>query len=346
MKALAYLGEKQRGLVDKEKPKLIESTDVILKMLATTICGSDLHILAGHTPEVPVGLTIGHEGVGVVEEVGSAVLNFRVGDRVIISCVTSCGTCYYCKKGVFAHCEKGGWILGHHENGTQAEYVRIPLADNSLFHAPDDIDSAALAMLSDIFPTGLEIGAMAGKVEPGCSVAIVGAGPIGMSVLLAAQFFSPAKIIMIDLNNERLSRAMELGATHAVNSSNEIEALIKIYALTEGRGVDVAVEAVGAPTTFELCQKIIAPCGRIANVGVHGRSATIFLERLWTKNINISTGLVCCGTTPMLIKTVEAGRVKPELLISHKFKFNEIIDAYDAFENPQKSGAMKVAIEF
>lgn len=346
MKALSYVGVKEKKVFEKEKPQVQKSTDAVVKLLKTTICGSDLHILSGDTPEVPVGLTLGHEGIGIVEEVGSGVSNFKVGDKVLISCITSCGKCHYCKKGLYAHCEDGGWVLGHLIEGTQAEYVRIPHADNSLYHAPKGIHDDGLVMLSDTLPTGYEIGVLSGKVEPGCTVAIIGAGPVGMSVLLTSQFYSPAKIIMVDLDDNRLEISKSFGATHTVNSKNADEAIASILEITDGIGVDVAVEAVGYPTTFEMCQKVVSPGGRIANVGVHGKSVELHLEDLWIKNINISTGLVSTNTTPMLLKTVESGKIKPQELVTHHYRFDDILEAYKIFENSAESKALKVIIDF
>lgn len=346
MKALSFKGVDKKEVVDKEKPEVEKSTDAVVKLVKSTICGTDLHILAGHVPEVPEGLTIGHEGVGIVEEVGSGVSNFKVGDKVLISCITSCGKCRYCKKGLYAHCEDGGWILGHLIDGTQAEYVRIPHADNSLHHAPKGINDDSLVMLSDIFPTGLEIGVLSGQVEPGCTVAIIGAGPIGMAALLTAQFYSPAKIIMVDLDDNRLEMSKKFGATDTINSKNPEEAVKQILDLTDGVGVDVAMEAVGYPKTFDLCQEIISPGGRIAVIGVHGESVDFHLETLWIKNINVSTGLVSTYTTPMLLKTVDAGKLVPNELVTHHYHFDDILDAYKTFENAADNKALKLIIDF
>lgn len=346
MKALSFMGIDSKDVIDKEKPTIEKSTDAVVKLVKTTICGTDLHIMAGHTPEVPEGLTIGHEGIGIVEEIGSGVSNVKVGDKVLISCITSCGKCPYCKKGLYAHCQDGGWILGHLIDGTQAEYVRIPHADNSLHHVPKGMDEDSLVMLSDILPTGLEIGVLAGQVEPGSTVAIIGAGPIGMSALLTAQFYSPAKIIMVDLDDNRLDMSKKFGATHTVNSKHPEEAIKKIFEISEGLGVDVAMEAVGYPQTFDICQKIIAPGGRIANIGVHGQSVELHLEDLWIKNISISAGLVSTNTTPMLLKTVESGKLVPNELVTHHFHFKDILEAYKTFENASENKALKLIIDF
>lgn len=343
MKALVYHGAGKKSWEEKPKPSILLPTDAIVKISKTTICGTDLHIMKGDVPEVTDGRIIGHEGVGVIEEVGSAVSSFKKGDHVIISCITSCGKCSYCKKGMYSHCENGGWILGHLIDGTQAEYVRIPYADNSLFPIPAGADEEALVMLSDILPTGFECGVLNGQVKPGDTVAIVGAGPIGIAALLTAQFYSPAEIIMIDLDENRLNVAKTFGATQIVNSQSK-NIVEEIMSITNGKGVDVAIEAVGVPATFELCEAIVGAGGHIANIGVHGKSVSLHLEDLWSKNITITTRLVDTVTTPMLFKTVQSGKLQPKQLITHHFKLDEIIEAYDTFANASKEKALKVIL--
>ena len=341
MKALVYRGPGNKAWADKDKPAVLKPTDAVVRVTHTTICGTDLHILKGDVPEVPEGLTLGHEGVGVVEAVGSAVANFTPGDKVLISCVTSCGKCEYCKKQLYAHCTDGGWILGHTIDGTQAEYVRIPHADNSLYPVPDGADPEALVMLSDILPTGFEIGVLAGQVKPGDTVAVVGAGPIGMAVLLTAQFCSPSRVIMIDMDPERLEVSRQFGATDVIDARDG-KAIEKVMAMTGGKGVDVSVEAVGIPATFDTCQQIIAPGGHIANVGVHGKPVSLALEKLWIRNITLTTGLVSTYSTPMLLQTVQAGKVQPQKLVTHRFRLDEIEQAYEVFGNAAREKAMKV----
>jgi alcohol dehydrogenase len=302
-----------------------------------------LHILGGDVPAVTDGRTLGHEGVGIVEEVGTGVNNFKPGDKVLISCITSCGRCDYCKKAMYAHCEDGGWILGHLIDGTQAEFVRIPYADTSMYHIPPGSDEEALVMLSDILPTSFEIGVINGGVQPGDVVAIVGAGPVGMSALMTAQLYSPAEIIMIDLDNNRLEQSKKFGATKTLNSS-EGNAVEQVMELTDGKGVDVAIEAVGFPVTFDICQQILKPGGRLANVGVHGKPVDLRLEQLWIRNVKITTGLVSTSMTPMLLKTVQSGKIKPKQLISHRFPLNQITQAYEVFRNAAKEKAMKVIL--
>lgn len=343
MKALVYHGPNNKAWEEKPKPVLQQPTDVIVKITKTTICGTDLHILKGDVPEVTDGRILGHEGVGIVDAIGSAVTNFKQGDHVIISCISSCGKCDYCKRGMYSHCENGGWILGHLIDGTQAEYVRIPFADNSLYHIPEGSDEEALVMLSDILPTGFECGVLNGKVQPGNTVAIVGAGPIGLAALLTAQFYAPAEIIMIDPDDNRLAVAKKFGATHVINNASE-NAIDKINALTNKRGVDTAIEAVGIPATFELCQSIIGAGGTIANVGVHGKSVELHLEALWAKNITITTRLVDTVTTPMLLKTIQSKKLDAKQLITHHFKLSDIISAYDTFQNAAREKALKVIL--
>ena len=342
MNAMVYHGPGKKAWETVETPKVLHPTDAIIRVTKTTICGTDLHILKGDVPAVTDGRILGHEGVGIVEEVGSAVSNFKKGDRVLISCITSCGKCEYCKKQMYSHCEDGGWILGHLINGTQAEYVRIPHADNSLYPIPAGSDEEALVMLSDILPTGFEIGVLYGAVKPGDTVAIVGAGPVGMASLLTAQFYSPARLIMIDVDDARLEMALKFGATEVINSTKtSVEARIKE---TTKDGVDVAIEAVGIPQTFDVCQNIIRPGGHMANVGVHGTSVDLQIQKLWIQNVTITTGLVNTNTTPMLLKNVTSGKLQPEGLITHRFTFNDFPKAYEVFGNAAKEKAMKVII--
>lgn len=343
MKALTYQGPGEKAWSDIAKPVIDKPTDAIVRILHTTICGTDLHILKGDVPEVTKGTVLGHEGVGVVEAVGPAIRNFKPGDHVLISCITSCGSCPNCRRQMYSHCADGGWILGHTIDGTQAEYVRIPHADNSLYPVPAGADEEALVMLSDILPTGFEIGVLAGKVKPGDSVVIVGAGPVGMAALLTAQFYSPALLIMVDGDTNRLDVAQRFGATHVIdiNTQNAVE---RIFELTQGVGVDVAIEAVGIPASFDTCQSVVAPGGSIANVGVHGKSVELHLEKLWIQNVTISTGLVNTNTTPMLMKTVQSGKVDAGQLITHRFALNDILQAYEVFGNAAKEKAMKVIL--
>jgi alcohol dehydrogenase len=343
MKALVYQGPGKKALEDKPFPKITAPTDAIVKITKTTICGTDLHILKGDVATCEPGRILGHEGVGVVETVGAAVTAFKAGDRVLISCVSACGKCSYCRRQMYSHCTTGGWILGNKIDGTQAEYVRIPHADSSLYPIPDGADEEALVMLSDILPTGFECGVLNGKIAPGSIVAIVGAGPIGLATLLTAQFYSPAEIIMIDLDDNRLEVAKRFGATTTINSAdgNAEETIMK---MTGGRGVDTAIEAVGIPATFGLCQLIIAPGGVIANIGVHGTKVDLHLEMLWDRNISITTRLVDTVSTPMLLDVLRSKKIDPKLLITHRFKFDQMMDAYQTFGNAAKTKALKVII--
>lgn len=344
MKALVYHGPGKRAWEDKSRPTVEHPTDAVVKIARTTICGTDLHIMKGDVPTVTDGRILGHEGVGVVEDVGAAVSSFKAGDRALISCITSCGKCEACRKGMYSHCAMGGgWILGNVIDGTQAEYVRIPFADTSLYHVPKGSDEDALVMLSDVLPTGFECGVLKGQVKPGDTVAIIGAGPVGLAVLLTARFYSPAEIILVDLDDNRLAVAKELGATRTVNSKDG-NAVHAVMALTEGRGVDVAVEAVGIPATFEMCEDIVAAGGFIANVGVHGRGVGLKLETLWAHNITITTRLVDTVSIPMLLKSVVSGRLQPRKLITHEFKLEEFMKAYDTFGDAAGEKALKVIV--
>jgi alcohol dehydrogenase len=343
MKALVYHGPGKRAWEDKPRPAIMDPGDAIVLVTTSTICGTDLHILKGDLPAVTDGRILGHEGIGVIEQAGPGVSEFHVGDKVIVSCVTACLKCDFCKRGMYSHCSRGGWILGYTIDGTQAEYVRIPQADGSLYHFPTGGDEESLVMLSDILPTGFECGVLNGQVKPGDKIAIVGAGPVGLAVLLTAQFYSPAEIFMIDLDDKRLAVAKKFGATNLINSTDG-NAAQRLMQLTEGAGVDVAIEAVGLPATFAICQAIVAAGGRIANVGVHGKPVELHMEKLWDRNIAITTRLVDTVTTPMLLKVVSSGKLQPGKLVTHRFAMNDIMKAYDTFGNAANEGALKVVL--
>ncbi|KVE24867.1 alcohol dehydrogenase [Burkholderia singularis] len=344
MKALVYHGPGRKSLDERPMPELQSATDAIVRVTHTTICGTDLHILKGDVPTCEPGRVLGHEGVGIVTTVGAAVDALKPGDRVLISCISSCGRCANCRRGLNSHCETGGWILGHRIDGTQAEYVRIAHAQTSLYRIPPGMDDEALVMLSDILPTGFECGVLNGKVQPGSTVAIVGAGPIGLAALLTAQFYSPAQIVMIDLDRNRLEIARRFGASACIDGRAGDPAA-EVMKLTGGVGVDCAIEAVGIPATFELCTEIVAPGGVVANVGVHGVKADLHLEKLWDRNVTITTRLVDTVSTPMLLKTVGAGRLDPKRLITHRFALDDIEQAYDTFSRAADTQALKVIIE-
>jgi alcohol dehydrogenase len=343
VKALVYQAPGRKALEERPLPEIKAPTDAIVKVSMTTICGTDLHILKGDVSTCSPGRILGHEAVGIVETVGAGVTVFRPGDHVLVSCISACGRCEYCRRGMYSHCTTGGWILGNSIDGTQAEYVRIPYAATSLYRVPDGTAEEALVMLSDILPTGFECGVLNGKVEPGSTIAIVGAGPIGLAALLTAQFYSPAEIIMVDPDENRLRAATRFGATATVAAAQgkAAEAVMK---LTGGRGVDTAIEAVGVPAAFITCEDIVAPGGVIANIGVHGTKVDLHLERLWSQNITITTRLVDTVTTPMLLKAVQAKKIDPTKLITHRFTFDRIIDAYEVFGHAATNQALKVVI--
>jgi len=343
MKALVYHGPGKKAWEEKPRPVVAQPTDAVVRIVTTTICGTDLHILKGDVPTVTEGRVLGHEGVGIVEEVGTGVTRFRAGDRVLISCISADGTCDFCRRGMYSHCANGGWVLGNTIDGTQAEWVRIPFADTSLHPAPSHLEDQALVMLSDILPTGFECGVLNGQVKPGDTIAIVGAGPIGLAALLTARFYSPGEIIVIDVDDHRLETAKELGATRAVHGGRE-DAGRRVMELTGGRGVDVAIEAVGVPATFDICQSIVAAGGHIASIGVFGKSVELHLERLWSQNVTLTTRLVDTVTTPMLLKMLAAGTLDPRPLATHRFQLADIMRAYDTFGNAAAARALKVIL--
>jgi len=342
MHALVYHGPNQKGWEEVPKPSLIDDTDAIVRVESTTICGSDLHILKGDVPEVTDGRILGHEAVGTVEQVGSSVKNLRPGDRVLVSCITACGACRFCRQARYGQCTGGGgWILGHLIDGTQAEYVRVPFADTSTYPVPDGVADEDILMMSDILPTGYEVGVLNGHVSPGDVVAVVGAGPIGLSAIMGAQLFSPSHIVAIDLADSRLDAAKQFGADVTVNNGRE-DPLEVIKGLTGGLGADVAIEAVGL-ATFELAATLIRPCGHLANIGVHGKPATLHLEELWTKDVTITTGLVDTYSTPTLLRLLghhfDVGR-----FVTHHFAMADFEAAYDTFSRAADTGALKVVV--
>jgi alcohol dehydrogenase len=343
MKALVYHGSGKKQFEEAPKPSLRDTTDAIVRITRTTICGTDLHILKGDMPEVAEGRILGHEGIGIIDEVGTGVSRYKKGDRVLISCVTTCAKCEHCRRGMPSHCEFGGWILGYMIDGTQAEFVRIPFADTSLYPIGEGADEDAMVMLSDILPTAYECGVLNGTVKPGDAVAIIGAGPVGLSALLTTQFFAPASIIVIDLDDNRLEVAKQFGASTVINSTDG-KAAEKVMALTSGKGVDVAIEAVGSAATFGICQEIIGAGAHLANIGVHGKSAILHLEKLWSKNVTITTRLIDAVTTPLLLKMVAAGKLDPKKLVTHHFTLGDIDKAYDTFGNAGRERALKVIL--
>jgi alcohol dehydrogenase len=344
MKALVYHGPGKKAWEDVPKPTLAADTDAIVRVESVTICGTDLHILKGDVPAVTDGRILGHEAVGTVEEVGAGVRVVKPGDRVLVSCISACGSCRFCREQHPGQCRGGGgWILGNLIDGTQAEYVRVPFADNSTYPVPAGVADEDLLMLADILPTSYEVGVLNGAVRPGDVVAIVGAGPIGLAAIMTSQLLSPSRIIAIDLADSRLDAARRFGADVVINNSTG-DPVAQVRAMTAGLGVDVAIEAVGVPATFELATELIRPGGRVANIGVHGTSATLHLETLWTRDVTITTGLVDAVTTSTLIRLLSGGQLKTAPLITHRFGLHDIVEAYDTFQRSAETGALKVVL--
>ena len=344
MRALVYHGPGKKAWEDVPKPEVTADTDAIVRVDATTICGTDLHILKGDVPAVTDGRILGHEAVGTVEAVGSGVKTVKAGDRVLVSCITACGTCRYCRDGHSGQClGGGGWILGHKIDGTQAEYVRVPFADTSTYPLPAGASDEDILMLADILPTAYEVGVLNGCVQPGDVVAIVGAGPIGLAAITGSRLFSPSHVVAIDKADTRLEAAKKFGADVIVNNSHQ-DPLEAIRELTDGLGADVAIEAVGVPATFELCATLVRPGGHIANIGVHGEPATLHLEDLWIKNITITTGLVDAYATSTLLHLLATHQVDAGRFITHRFTLDEFDAAYDVFSRAADTGALKVVL--
>ena len=344
MKALVFHGPGERRWEAVPDPTIQEPTDAIVRIDSSTICGTDLHILKGDVPEVEPGTVLGHEAVGTVVEVGDAVTTLTPGDRVLVSCITSCGRCRFCKEARYGLCTGGGgWIFGHLIDGLQAEYARVPFADTSVYKVPDDLSDDQVLFLADILPTAFECGVLNGRVEPGDTVAVVGAGPIGLAAIMTAKLFTPGKIVAIDLAEARLAKALEMGADVVIDNGRE-DAVARVLELTGGLGADVAIEAVGVPATFELCADLIRPGGRLANVGVHGHPVTLHLERLWIRDVLITTGLVDTFTTPKLLKLIADGRLDPTPFATHRFELDETEQAYDTFADAATTNALKVVL--
>jgi alcohol dehydrogenase len=344
MKALTYQGPGRRSWHTVPDPSIQDPTDAIVRVDCVTICGTDLHILKGDVADVEPGRVLGHEAVGTVEEVGSAVGNLSVGDRVIVSCISSCGRCRYCRQGQYGQCRNdGGWILGHLIDGTQAERVRVPYADTSTYLLPPNVPMEDAVMLADILPTAYEVGVLNGRVRPGDTVVVIGAGPIGLAVVTAAQLFSPAQIIVVDPAPGRRSAAAKLGADLVIDPATT-DPVQRVAELTDGLGADVAIEAVGIPETFETCVEIVRPGGHVANVGVHGKPATLHLETAWIRNLTITTGLVDTNTTADLLRMLESDRLAMPGLVTHRFGLDEFDEAYDVFAQPADTGALKVVL--
>jgi alcohol dehydrogenase len=344
MKALVYHGPGERSWEAVPDPKILEPTDAVVRIDTTTICGTDLHILKGDVPEVKAGTILGHEAVGTVVETGSAVTTVAPGDRVLISCITSCGRCRFCKEGHYGLCTGGGgWIFGHTIDGLQAELARVPFADTSVYKVPPGLTDEDVLFLADILPTAFEVGVLNGGIQPGDTVAVVGAGPIGLATIMTAKLFTPSHIVAVDIADARLEKALEFGADSTINDRDE-DVVAHIMDLTGGLGVDVAVEAVGIPETFETCTAIVRPGGRVANVGVHGHPATLHLETLWIRDITITTGLVDTKTTPQLLKLIQEHRLDPSAFATHRFGFDEAEAAYDTFAAAETTHALKVVL--
>jgi alcohol dehydrogenase len=344
MKALVYHGPGERAWESVPDPTLLAATDAIVRVQSTTICGTDLHILKGDVPEVTPGTILGHEAVGVVVEVGSAVTTIAPGDRVLLSCITSCGRCRFCKEERYGLCTGGGgWIFGHTIDGVQAEYARVPFADTSVYKVPPQLSDEDVLFLADILPTAYEVGVLAGRVEPGDTVAIVGAGPIGLAAVMTAKLYTPGRIVVVDPAEPRREKALEFGADVAIDPTEQ-ETVAKLYELTRGLGVDVAIEAVGIPATFELCTEIVRPGGHIANVGVHGHPVTLHLERLWIRDVTMTTGLVDTFTTPKLMRLIEDGRIDATKFATHRFELADAEAAYDVFADAAHTHALKVVL--
>ena len=344
MRALVYEGPGAKAWSEVPDAVVRDDTDAVVRVDTTTICGTDLHILKGDTPEVVAGRILGHEAVGTVEQVGTGVKTVAPGDRVLVSCISACGRCRYCREGRFGQCVGGGgWILGYMIDGTQAERVRVPFADTSTYRIPEGVSDEEILMLADILPTGYEVGVLNGKVGPGDTVAVVGTGPVGLSAITGAKMYSPAHVVAIDLADARLEAAKRFGADLTVNNGRE-DAVAYVKGLTDGLGADVAIEAVGVPDSFELCTQLVRPGGHVANIGVHGKPATLHLESLWIRDITVTMGLVDTYSTPTLLRLLAGHHIDAGRFVTHHFALSDMLEAYDVFQRAAETGAVKVVL--
>ena len=344
MHALVYHGAGQRAWEEVPDPQILDDTDVIVGIDTVTICGTDLHILRGDVPEVQPGRVLGHEAVGTIEEVGAGVRQVSPGDKVVVSCISACGICRFCREGRYGQCLRGGgWVLGHTIDGVQAEFARIPFGDLSTHLLTPSISDEAAVLLADILPTSYEVGVINGQVRPGDVVVIVGAGPIGLAALMTARLYSPSRVVVIDRTGSRRDAAKRMGADITLDADADA-AVDMIASLTGGLGADVVMEAVGVPETFELCTRLVRPGGRVANIGVHGGPAVLHLESLWAKDVTITTGLVDTSTTPALLRLLSDGQLDPSAMVTHHFDLGEMETAYDVFSRPEETGALKVVL--
>ncbi len=345
MKALVHDGHGNIALLDRSRPRLAEPTDAVVRVTRSTICTSDLHIMRGAVPRAQPDTVLGHEFVGVVEEAGSGVRSFSPGDRVAVNCETFCGECFFCRRGWVNNCENGGWLLGCTIDGCQAEYVRVPYADNAFTRIPDGVSDEDALFLGDILATGWW-GARLAEIEPGSTVAVIGAGPVGLTTMMCARLTSPAQVIALDVDESRLALARERGLADVVinpaeKSLDEVESLVREQA--SGRGADAVVEAAGSDETFEMAWRIARPNAVVTLSAMYERDQTLPLPSMYGKNLTFKTGGVDASGLDEAMSLIEAGKLDTGLLISRRYPLNDILDAYRAFE-AHENGCLKVVV--
>lgn len=345
MKALVHDGNGTIAIKERPKPEPVEPGDAIVRVTLSTICTSDLHIIHGAVPRALPNTVLGHEFVGVIEQVGENVTNLAPGDRVAVSCETFCGECFYCKRGWVNNCAQGGWELGCRLDGCQAEFVRVPYAEHTCSIIPDSVTDEDALFLGDIVATG-QWGAEIAELERGCTVAVIGAGPVRLATMMCAKLAEPGRIIAIDIDAKRLALAQERGLADetmdaSVMSLDAIETAV--HNMTEGRGADAVVEAAGGSNTFEMAWRIARPNAVVVISAMYEGPQTLPLHEMYGKNLVFKTGGVDAANMNETMKLVEKGRINTICLVSKRYALNDILEAYRAFE-AHEDGCLKMII--
>lgn len=341
MKALIY-NKNKIHLGERQMPEIKHPQDAIVKVTMSSICTSDLHIIKGFVPRANEDIVLGHEFVGEVVEVGEGVKRLHAGDRVSANCETFCGECYFCQRGFVNNCEKGGWELGCRIDGCQAEYVRVPYADNGLYKLPESVSYKNALFVGDILSSGY-FGADMCEIKAGDTIAVIGAGPVGLCAMMCAKYLGAGKIIAIDIDETRLNIAKDENlADYIINPDlTNVEAEVKL--LTRNRGADGVIECAGSSETFQLAWKIARPNAVVGVVAMYEENQILPLPEMYGKNITFKTGGVDANKCDKLIKLIEEQKISTDFLITHTFKLGEILEAYKLFEQ-KPAGCLKIAI--
>lgn len=343
MKALIWKN-KTIELIEKPYPKIVDSRDAIVRVTLSSICTSDLHIKHGFVPLARQGVTLGHEFVGEIVELGSDIKNLKIGDKVSANVETFCGECFFCKRGFINNCVHGGWELGCKIDGAQAEYIRVPFADMGLNKLPENISYKNALFVGDVLASGY-FGAELCEIKPDDTVAVIGSGPVGLCTMASARVMNANKIIAIDIDNKRLEVAKYQGLADIVFNPNECNIENDIKNVTEGRGTDCVIEAAGGKNTFEMAWKIARANAIIALVGMYENAQILPLSDMYGKNLIFKTGGVDAKHSEKLLKYISEGKINTDFLITQSFKFTDIENAYKFFEEKPEF-CLKIALEY